>query len=234
MNQAYVFHGPFLTLFYFCSSGEFQLKFFAWRLVHIHQKSNHSKWLDYLVSLKERHHFIRLRQVRWHPHPNIRTGWWIITHIASSNTICWHNAVEVCRWVRYIQSCWTPASRWSCYIVCVSVHMCPIWTGDHAIGHWVRTWMGVGSVVGWCHLRLIDCATCNDSSNVHSWTRKHFNVPLPHVLSVKVSGGCFSTFCRYQLYIGIPRGSTLGIKKNNLSVSINSRQSGKTKYVLPL
>ena len=187
------------------------------QVLHPKWNLNLTKLLDYLVSLKEGYHFIRLRQVWGHSHPNIRTGWWIITHTASSNTTCRHDTVEVCRWVRYIHACWTATSRCSSYIVRVSIHMCPIWTGDHAIGHRVRAWMTVGSIVDWCHLCLIDCAACNDWCNVNSWAWKHFNVSLSHVLSVKISGGCFSTFCRYQLYIGISRGSTLSTKKQYFS-----------------
>lgn len=151
-----------------------------------------------LVSLKERHHFIRLRQIWWHSHPKICTGRRIVTHISSSNTILRHDTVEVCGWMRHIQSCGT-ATSWcrSSNCVCVSIHMCSIRAGDYTTGHWVWTWRAVWSVIEWRHLVLIHCTAGYNSSNIYSWAGKYFNVSLSHVLPVQVCGGRFCTFRWY-------------------------------------
>lgn len=152
---------------------------------------------SYLVSLEEWHHFIRLCQVRWHSHPDICIGWWIITHIPSSNAICRHHGVVVCWWVQHIHSCRTATSRRWCYTVCVSIYVCSTWT-DHSIIYRVCTWVAEVRIVEWrWDLGLIDCTAGDDRSNIESWAWKYFNVPLPHVLSVQVIGGCFCTFWGY-------------------------------------
>lgn len=170
----------------------------------------------YLVSLKEGHHFIRLCQVRWHSKPHICIYWLVVIHIPSSDAIWRYKTVEVCWWMRYIQSSGTATGRRGCDTICVSICVCPSRT-DCSVIYWICAWHAKMRVVGWRDLGLINWTAGDYGGNIQPWAGKYFDVSLSHVLSVKVIGSRHCTIRWYKPDIGISRGSALFKKEKKNS-----------------